>query len=303
MIKKTLKIGKIGLFKVALPYLVIGSGKPAGLIVALQHGGESASLLVIKQLIKEQKKLKGTAIIIPVANPFGQIFGQRNEIIESKDLNRSFPGNKNGDFTSRLACAIFALGKKSDFILDLHNFSRFSPVIAGFSSSQGKNQKAVIKLLKIFNPEIVWETKPNQGEDKRFKGTLDEAFTNINKPSIFVEMPNIFLVTAGQIARVKKGILNVFKEFNRQTIKTKRKIPVFRQKYIYSDQAGIFAPKVKPLEKIKKEGILGGLTLIPEFKEILIKSPYDGVVLTIKPQEVVRTGSKIGSLGEKQNVL
>lgn len=303
MIRKTIKIGKIGLFKVALPYFVIGSGKPAGLIVALQHGGESASLLVIKQLIKEQKKLKGTAIILPVVNPFGQIFGQRNEIIEGKDLNRSFPGNEKGDFTGRLAARIFSLSKKADVVLDLHNFSRLSPVMAGFTAGKKENQKEVIRLLKLFNPEVVWQTNPDQGEDKRFKGTLDEALAKANKPSIFIETPNISRVTRGQIERVKEGILNVFEGYTRQTVKTKREIPVFQAKYIYSDQAGIFTPKVKPLEKIKKGSILGGITLIPEFKEVLIESPYNGVVLTIKPQEVVRLGSKIGSLGEKMGVL
>lgn len=304
MIKKTLKIGKIGLFEVALPYLVIGSGQPAGLIVCLQHGGESASLLVIKQLIKEQKKLRGTAIILPMANPFGQIFDQRNEIIEGQDLNRSFPGNEKSDFTGRLAAQIFSLGKKADFVLDLHNFSRLSPVLAGFSANRGKNQKTVVKLLKLFNPEVVWQTNSDQSEDKRFKGSLDEALSKIGKPSIFIETPNISLVTEKQIERVKKGIFNIFERFNQKEAEKRRKdTPIFRAKYLYSDQSGIFVPKVKPSEKIKKGKILGTLILLPEFQEILVRSPYGGVVLTVKPKEVVRLGSKIGSIGEKVNVL
>lgn len=298
MTKKFLKIGKIGLFEVKIPSIVLGSGQPKGLIVAMQHGGEAASLLVLKKIIKEQKKLKGTAIILPITNPFGQIFGQRNEAIEGRDLNRAFPGNPKSDFTARLANAIFRLCQEVDFVLDLHNFSRLSPVLAGFTKIKGKNQSQVLKMLISFNPEAIWETNPEKGEDERFRGILDETLTKIGKPSIFIEMPNILLVTEKQLEKVKGGIFNVFKKFDQGVdLNELKKIPRFSAKYMYSDSAGIFEPRVESMMKIKKNQVIGKVTLIPSFEEVLIKSPLKGTLLTIKPREVVRTGTKLCSFG------
>jgi len=293
---KKFKVEKIYPLEITLPLIKIGKGGPKGLIISLQHGSEKSSLFVLKELVKEENRVKGTLLILSVTNPFGFIFDQRNEVIEGKDLNRSFPGSKNGDFTSRLANKIISLAKECDFVIDLHNFSRISPVIAGFS--QGKDYllgNKIKKMLTLFNPEAVWITDPEKGEDMRFKGTLDGFLTKKGIPSIFVEMPNINLVKEDQIIRVKEGIINLVNNFNKKKINYDE-IPMFKVKYVYSDYNGIFEPLVKPLAKVNVNEILGKASLFPDFKEVLVRSNTVGTILTIQGKGVIRPGSKLYSI-------
>jgi len=293
---KTINLGKIGILSVNLPLIKIGSDKPKGLILSLQHGGESSSLFVIEELIKRQEMIKGTILILPIANPFGQIFEQRNEIIENKDLNRNFPGNPKGNFTSKLAAKIFSLAKNCDFVIDLHNFSRLSPVLAGYCQSQKKTDLKVKKMLNLFQPEIVWKTEPSNGEDKRFKGALDQVLTEQKIPSIFIEIPQPGLVEDSQIEKVKQGIINIFNGFY-HNLKINQ-VKEYKASYIYSNYSGIFESLKKPLDVIRAGQLIGQITLIPEFEKIDIKSEKSGVIISIKPKEVVKLGSKLCSVGQ-----
>jgi len=295
---KRLTIGQVGTIQVNIPYLEIGSGSPRGVIMAVQHGGELSPLWVIKKILAKQKFLKGTAVIVPIINIFGMLFSSRNEAIEGKDLNRSFPGNPSGDFTSRLALAITSLCKKADFVIDLHTFSRQTPIIAGFTLDKTKNQTKLFAMTTFFSPEAIWIVDRKRKEDQRFFGTLDESLNKIGISSIFIEMPNYQSVSDKQISKICDGILNIFRLWKKPFSSSAfAKIPKFTATYFYSDLSGLFEPKVKPMTKIKKGQMIGTTTILPSYLTIPIKSPKGGVVLTIKGRDVVRTGTKLLSIG------
>lgn len=304
IIFKKLKIGQIGIFNVEIPYLIVGQGKPKGAIISLLHGGEQASLEVISKFLDLKAKLKGQAVIFPIANPFGQIFSERNEIIEGKNLNRLFPGNKKGDFANKLAAKLFEFCLKSDFVIDLHNFSRLSPLICGFSLTSQTPLKIVNKMIKALAPEVVWITDTKKGEDQRFKGALDEKLSEKGIPAIFIEIPRLNLVSENTLNKTAQGILRVFNTFNKKNQKNEVfKILGFEAKYLYAEKAGLFKPIVRPLAKIKKDQVLGELTDLFTFKKTVIKSSLSGTLLTIKPKEVIRMGTKLASVGKPITVV
>ena len=153
---KELKIGTIGTLAANIPFLIVGFGRPKGVILAAQHGGELSGLFVIADMLKQIKGLIGQAVIVPITNPFGQIFGQRNEVIDGKDLNHQFPGRENGDFTARLANQLLKLCNNADFVIDLHTFSRQTPIVAGFTLDKAKNQAKIIKMINALQPDLAW---------------------------------------------------------------------------------------------------------------------------------------------------
>ena len=91
---------------VEVPIIVKRAKKPGPivLITAGIHGDEINGVEIVRQFLakKMNKPLTGTIICIPVLNVFGFINKQR-EFPDGRDLNRIFPGSKNGPLASRFA--------------------------------------------------------------------------------------------------------------------------------------------------------------------------------------------------------
>ena len=88
--------------KIEIPVFVFRSKKkgPTLLLSAGMHGEETNGIEIIRKIITrdEIKNLNcGNVIAIPVINSVSFLFGSR-ELPDGRDLNRCFPGNKNGSF-------------------------------------------------------------------------------------------------------------------------------------------------------------------------------------------------------------
>lgn len=92
--------------KVEIPIIVERSKTPGPVVLftAGVHGDEINGVEIVRQLI--QKKINrpktGTIICIPVLNVFGFLSMDRN-FPDGRDLNRVFPGTKNGSLAARFA--------------------------------------------------------------------------------------------------------------------------------------------------------------------------------------------------------
>ena len=72
--------------------------------MAGMHGDEINGMEIIRRVIHKgwYKPSKGTVICIPIFNIFGFLNVSR-ELPDGRDLNRSFPGSKNGSLASQFA--------------------------------------------------------------------------------------------------------------------------------------------------------------------------------------------------------
>jgi predicted deacylase len=102
----------------------VGSGRPVGLVVAGIHGDEGPwGAWAIRKLLEATSlgELRGSLRIVPVANPLAMEADARNSPLDSLDLNRSFPGRREGSHTERLAAALTeGAVEGADVVLDLH---------------------------------------------------------------------------------------------------------------------------------------------------------------------------------------
>src|SRR5450755_55058 len=105
-----------------IPITVIKGSKP-GPVLALTagiHGYEYLPILALQRL--KVKKLAGTLIIVHVAN-MPSFLGRTVYFspLDGKNLNRVFPGRKDGTESERIADAITTnVIDKCDYLLDLH---------------------------------------------------------------------------------------------------------------------------------------------------------------------------------------
>ena len=92
---------------------------PSVYVIAGIHGDEEAAWQAGK-LLKKISIKAGTLYIIAPANKYGAVSHSR--LIDSKDPNRVWPGDKNGNGAEKVAASIFAdvKEKSPDFVFDLH---------------------------------------------------------------------------------------------------------------------------------------------------------------------------------------
>ncbi len=151
--------------KVEIPIIIERSKIPGPtvLITAGIHGDEINGVEVVRQIIakKINKPKKGNVICIPVLNVFGFLNMDRF-FPDGRDLNRVFPGTKNGSLASRFAYQfINDILPVADFCLDFHTggASRFN---APHVRVDPKNER-LLQLARVFNAPFTLFSKNMEG--------------------------------------------------------------------------------------------------------------------------------------------
>lgn len=132
---------------------------PTVLISAGLHGDEINGVEIVRQIITQKinKPKRGTIICIPVINMFGFV-NQKREFPDGRDLNRVFPGTKNGSLASRFAYHLQQeILPHIDYVLDFHagGASRFNAPHIRIVP----NDEKLKKLAEIFNAPFVLYSK------------------------------------------------------------------------------------------------------------------------------------------------
>lgn len=107
--RKTVQLSVAKLYDftdIHIPIEVI-RGKEAGpklFLCGAIHGDEINGTEIIRSVLSKKilSQLHGTLIAVPVVNIFG-FYNKTRYLPDRRDLNRSFPGNKEGSFASRVA--------------------------------------------------------------------------------------------------------------------------------------------------------------------------------------------------------
>ncbi|HET8854660.1 MAG TPA: succinylglutamate desuccinylase/aspartoacylase family protein, partial [Salinimicrobium sp.] len=138
---------------VDVPIIIERAKKPGPVILLTAgiHGDEINGVEIVRQIISKEinKPSKGTIICIPIINIFG-FLNMSREFPDGRDLNRMFPGAKNGSLASRFAYQfIHEILPIADFCMDFHTggASRFNA--AQIRIRKGENE--ALHYAKIFN--------------------------------------------------------------------------------------------------------------------------------------------------------
>lgn len=145
---------------------------PVVLFSAGLHGDEINGTEIVRQLIvrKINKPKTGTIICIPVINVFGFVNKSR-EFPDGRDLNRVFPGSKNGSLASRFAYHLLKeIIPHVDYCVDFHagGASRFNaPQIRIVPNNEELKQ-----LADVFNAPFTLYSKNITGSFRSACGRL-----------------------------------------------------------------------------------------------------------------------------------
>ena len=286
---KKVKIGEEKTRNIDIPVVSIGSGSPRIGIICGLHGDETTSFLIASKL-RELKLKKGSIDIFLGANRQALMLGKRGV---HADLNRVFPGKKNGNLEERIAEKLVKVLKKMDLVIDLHCFELETPVLAIQFTKKNK-------FVELFNPEHVWVLNPENKNEKEFSKSLGPWLTKNRINNFAVETNTIEHFS--DTSRVLEGIKNILKHLKMipgkaVAHKTKR----FMRQEITADIAGIFVPNKKPLEPVKNGETVGEIISLNDLSRKKVSCEENGVLMQIRRQSPVKVGDPLFAVGDKTN--
>jgi uncharacterized protein len=276
--------------------------KPVVGLTAAIHGNELNGIRVIQRVMEDINidSLTGTIIAIPGLNAISLPLDERR-YIDQEDLNRNFPGKKNGDQSQQYVWQINQkVLTKMDYLVDMHTAS-FGRENTLYVRGDVSNEK--IKTMALLqDADIVLQNKGNPSANDQISTTRTMRAEAILKgiPTITVEYANPQVFQPQIIERGKTGIENILSwlEMIPKEIVPVPKPTICKKSYwIYVDQGGYLEVPVELNQLVKKDELIA--TLRNPFGDIIKQyyAPEDGIIIGKSTNPINMNGGRIIHLG------
>jgi uncharacterized protein len=291
-----------------IPVIVVNSTK-AGPVLALvsgAHGTEYTSIIALEKLISllNPAELSGTVVLLPLVNisSFEQKVPHINPI-DSKSMNRYYPGKADGTQTERASFLITReVVDRCDYLIDYHGGDldeSLRPYAYWGAVGKPEQDRMSKDMVLAFGLDhiIIWRDRPTDPAATRY---LDNTASVHGKPSIVVEAGHAGTTETDDIALLVNGTLS--------TMRLLKMIPgephfienpVWLEKVIdvSSDVEGIFYPLVKRGTYVQAGMKLGYVTDFFGKTILEPRAPEAGVVLHLDAVPSLKKGDNIANIG------
>jgi predicted deacylase len=293
----------IGLGFTTIPITVIKGSKP-GPVLALTagvHGYEYPPILALQRL--QVNKLAGTLIIVRVAN-MPSFLGRTVYFspLDGKNLNRVFPGRKDGTESEQIAHAITTnVIDKCDYLLDLHcgdGNESLRPYVYQTVTGDTAFDERIAELVANFGFDHIVIDRARPKDPAASMYCSNTAITR-GKPAMTVEAGFLGQTDEKSTVAILRGVENVMRYLKMIEGKPKKTKPVYLDpaEVLNSPATGILYPHVKPNAMVKKGAVLAHITDFFGKKIADVKAPFAGVVLYVVATPPITTGQPVGCVG------
>ena len=305
--KYWLKIGSDAFNNPILTPIIVAKGKENGKVLGLTaaiHGNELNGIPIIQTLFKsiDVSNLKGTIIGVPGLNVIS-VFNNRRRFSDHEDLNRIFPGKKEGNTSQQMVYQIYnKIIKLFTHHVDMHTAS-FGRINSMYVRADLTND-TLKKMAELQNPDIILANKGKPSFGSNASQTLRASASSNGIYSITVEYGNPQVYQPEITKRGLKGIQNLLSWLNMidKPIKnSKSSIICSSSSWIYANEGGFLETTVSLTEEVKKGQLIG--ILKNPFGDIVEKyfAPHNGIIIGKSTNPVSISGGRIIHLGILKN--
>lgn len=276
--------------------IIVSRGLKPGPVILLNagiHGDEVNGVEIVRQIISKgyHKPECGTVVCIPVLNVFGFLHKTR-EFPDGRDLNRVFPGSKEGSLASRFAYYLMKdVVPKVDYCIDYHTgaSSRFNYTHLRI---EGTNPKS-IELANVFGAPYILLSKQLP---KSFRSEAAKIGVGV---LLFEGGKSLDLDRAVTKVGVN-GALRMMQHLGMRDFRKQLSTDPFVETVTLTDStwmrarhSGMFRTTVSIGTKIKKGTVLGSISdPFGDFEKRVI-SKHDGVIICSNHSPIVHQGDAI----------
>ncbi|KOF03862.1 succinylglutamate desuccinylase [Roseivirga seohaensis subsp. aquiponti] len=269
---------------------------PTLLLSGGMHGDEINGTEIVRRIIEKDQHIPrvGTVICIPIINMFGFIHFSRY-VPDGKDVNRSFPGNKNGSLAARVAHYLTTdIIPKIDMGLDFHTggADRTNYPQIRCALKEPKNQK----IAEIFQPSFILNS-PFRPKSMR------QTAAKMGKQILVYEGGESARFDEFAIQQGINGALRVMKHLGMRerapeaphVTKT-----INNSSWIRAKTSGVFLTMVPYGSEVEKNQLIGHISDPFGGSKIKIKSPVSGYVIGLNNNPIVHQGDALMHIGVRK---
>lgn len=294
-----------------IPVTVIHGAKPGPVLalIAGTHGYEYAPIIALQKMRAQidPAQLSGTVILVHVAN-LPSFLGRTiyYSPIDGKNLNRVYPGKRDGTVSERIAYTITTeVIARADYVADLHcgdGNEALRPYSYWTKSGNPQVDEASRQMALAFGLDhivIVTDRPP----DPQASVYTDNTALTRGKPAITTETGQIGETGPEWVGLVERGVWNLLRHFNMIPGEPPRADAVVwldKFEVLRSPETGIFYAAVKPGHTVAAGALLGRLTDFFGNTLAEIRAPYAGMVNYVVATPPVSKGEPLAMVSHIQ---
>lgn len=280
-----------------------GKSKTRLSLVTGTHGdeleGQYLAYMLGNYIDEHIEMLDGIVDIYPALNPMGIDSITRGIPMFDLDMNRVFPGTKDGTMVEVICSSIVDDISGSDVCIDVHASNIFLKEIPQIRMSV-PTAETLLPYAESLNVDFIWVHESATVLESTLAHTLNTRGTK----TLVVEMGVGMRITKEYCVQLFDGIINLMKKMGMWSgdAKDVRK-PInslnHEVGFVNSDAAGIFVPCANFGDMVKKGDHIGDV-VDPLSSKVVekVEAVCDGLIFTLREYPVVYGGSLLARILE-----
>jgi hypothetical protein len=287
-----------------IPLTTIAGARPGPVLalIAGNHGYEYPPVLALEKLRAriDAAELSGTVMMVHVAN-MPSFLGRTVYFspVDGKNLNRVYPGRRDGTVSERIAFAITTqVIEKADYVLDLHSGDgneSLRPYVYQAITADGRMNGEIARLALAFGIDhiLIDRNRPTDPERSLYCSTT--AITR-GKPALTIESGLLGRSDAESVEAIVDGVRGVLRELRMmEEGPAAVSCPVYLDpaEVVASPETGILYWQVERDQTVAKGALLAHITDFFGKRIAEVRSPLDGVVLYVVATPPISKGQPV----------
>lgn len=275
-----------------------GSG-PHLTVLAGIHGAEYSSIAAARRFISElrDEEIVGKLTVVPIVNVHA--FWQRSAFVipvDNQNLNRAFPGNKEGSYTEKYAYQVFEkFIRPTDYLLDMHAGDIPESLEPFTIFEESKVEDVSLHMAKSYGIKHIIR-QPQSG--LVVAGSTSASASAIGIPAIIAESGENGILDPVAVDRHVRGLRNLaitLKVLKGEPFVVEDHILYNGWNWLRAHSKGWWVPAQETGADVRAGDLLGTLSEVWGEKKVEVRAPQDGNVLfqTSSPA-VSRDGILVG---------
>lgn len=277
---------------------------PVLALIAGTHGYEYTSILALQKVLAalEPVKMRGSVILVHMADPT-TFYGRRIYYgADGKNLNRMYPGDAKGTRSQRIAEAITReVIDRSTHLIDMHcgdGNESLRPYSYWMPIGDEKVDSASREMVLAYGLDHIVIDRARPTDPTKTLYTSTTAMVR-GKPAITTESGAMGLTDAASVEAHAAGALSVIDHLGimpARSVKVTHPVWYDRTAVLRAPVTGIWRPSVDRMHSVAKDALLG--TIVDPFGGLLveIRAPFAGEMLYVVGTPPVSEGEPLAMI-------
>lgn len=263
---------------------------PVLLLLAGVHGDEVNGIDTVRRILgdlKERPLRRGTLVAIPVLNVFG-FLAMKRELPDGRDLNRFFPGSRNGSLAARLAHALVTeVLPPVDVTIDLHSGAaqRFNHPHLRYTADDA----ASFDMAQVFDPPILLRASVREK-------SIREHLNKRGRTYLLFEGGMAGSLDEDVVREAHRGVTRVMEHlglWDGPSDNPRGAVHRNASKWLRAPVSGLFHPMTEGGSRVEKGMVLGLIT--DPYGDLVkqVHATFAGHVLCVNTAPVVNQGDAL----------